>query len=411
MANWFGNRVSESIKIKKFLDTLSVEQWRRCTSNIDFRNVFDSIVNIGAGSFGEVYMMNVGDLRLVAKEAALTPKETKLAQKQVTGNVVPPLAYPYEYKLFDLIGDLLVNKNSPNFIFPYGLSLCNNCNPFGKRQVRSCYLTFMEAADGDMTKFMGQCSSAKLQRNLMLQILLGVSAMHSKYGILHRDIKLENILLKTAIKPGGFFKYNIKNSLVDYTFYVENMGIVALLSDFGVAVSFLPRCTPDQCGRRNALLVNNGGCLEFIPITCKQEVINMDKGLLGPARPLKWLDGTLSTYNTTRFNVPPEKMSPSIPIDLDDIVRYPPFDFAIDILDVLRMFTGGARMSQPDSHRGIFCTQSSFHGQLALIDSNKTMKRIVYSKCNPEYVVASEMVNLIYREPTGRVHVIEEYNL
>ena len=410
MSDWFSNRVTESLKIKAFLENVDIDQWKWCMENDDFLDVFDSSVQIGAGTFGVVYRMTVGDTKLVVKEAALSAKEKKLAMKKATGQVIPISAYPYEYKLFDFIGDMLLSKNSPNFIFPYGIALCDTCNPFGNKRKSACYLTFMEYADGDMTLYKDLCASAKIQQNLLMQILMGVEAMHSKYGIMHGDIKLDNILLKT-IRPGGYFKYTVKNALIDETFYIENTGIVALLSDFGVSVSMLPKYSPDECGRRNALLVKKGDNLEFVPITCKYEVINMEKGLLGKARPLKWDDGTLSTYNTTRNNISTERMEPSIPINLDDVLRYPPFEFTIDILDALRLFAGGARMSQHGDHCGIVCHENSFHDKIAMIDRTPASTRIVYSKTHPEYVLASQMAKLFRVTPRNKLPVIEAYNM
>ena len=131
---------------------------------------------IGKGTFAEVYL--VKDIKnnklLVAKKLNikyLSDKEKFYLQNEI--NILKMFQHPNIIKLYTVIK----NPNSTFLILEYcsGDSLYKNLYEYIKK--------------------FGAPFPEKLVQKLMRQILLGVKTLHEN-GIIHRDIKLENILIK-----------------------------------------------------------------------------------------------------------------------------------------------------------------------------------------------------------------------
>ena len=131
---------------------------------------------IGKGTFAEVYL--VKDIKnnklLVAKKLNikyLSDKEKFYLQNEI--NILKMFQHPNIIKLYTVIK----NPNSTFLILEYcsGDSLYKNLYEYIKK--------------------FGAPFPEKLVQKLMRQILLGVQTLHEN-GIIHRDIKLENILIK-----------------------------------------------------------------------------------------------------------------------------------------------------------------------------------------------------------------------
>lgn len=97
--------------------------------------------------------------------------------------------------------------------------------------------TCMELANQDLKTFLKQQSYIQndLIVSIMFQVCVAVMFMHNEFQNINRDIKPSNVLvLKTS--PGGVWKYTIRGT--DY--FVPNLGVVCLLTDFGVSYTYNP---------------------------------------------------------------------------------------------------------------------------------------------------------------------------
>lgn len=356
-------------KIRLEISKLQVEVWDMCVSkpHSKFRDELTNVQNIGRGTFGVVYRAKFKNFDIVIKEAYIKPKELKKLNERKSGNFSKP-SYSKEYNISLLLNDLLQTKMSPNFLFVYDLVMCNGCLIDGERG--KCFNTIMEPADGDL--YILRTQSFEQYESILYQMLLGVTAMHKKYGIYHRDIKLRNVLYK-SIPPGGYFKYIVD----DYTFYVKNNGILIFISDFGVSHVLSPTFSDEYYGTRN-VHVNSKGLLE--PVTCSK------------APKIKWNKKLFGTFNYITKNF---KDKCNINIDLYDMQKFPPLEFFFDIQDTLRMFAGGKRTVQPSYHHGLDISP----------DLKKTLEMNIleyfpYNKHSAKYLFAQEMLANIYSSPT-----------
>jgi hypothetical protein len=216
-------------RINNNLSKINVNQWDVCLSGdkTKFRQSLKSAQLIGNGSFGEVYSTVIGDDTVVVKESILRPSETLLLKHTVrkTVGAIPKNSYPEEYELLQLLQTALTLFKSPNFLRVYNIAVCDGCKLANQRQPGSCYLTFMEPADGDLAGlFYNGDLKVSDQYSVLYQLLLAVQVVHAEYGIYHADIKSQNVLFR-RIRPGGYFKYSIGPD----DFYVENTGLLIYL--------------------------------------------------------------------------------------------------------------------------------------------------------------------------------------
>jgi hypothetical protein len=206
----------------------------------------------------------------------------------------------------------------------------------------------------------------------------------------HTDIKAENVFVK-RIRSGGYFEYAIGSK----TYFVENTGYTIYLADFGVAVSMKRAYASlygGYLGLRDAELINDS---YWIPIKS-----NVDKPI-GRTMLHKWDDGSYSSIARSEAGIGLEykPVNTSRPIDLDDTNRFPPFDFFMDIQDVIRMFIGGKRTMQPDNHRGF--------GSTLNLEFADRLRSIAYApgfqykiRNSAKYIRADLMLDAIYtRDP------------
>ena len=140
---------------------------------------FDRIKLIGKGGFAEIYLIKEKDSKELFAMKVID--KTKISEKQASllENEIKILSYanhPNIIKLYQIINDAH-NINLKYLILEYcnGGSLQNNLN----QHMRICKQPFSE----------------KLVQKIMKNILFGVKYLHDK-GIIHRDLKLDNILLK-----------------------------------------------------------------------------------------------------------------------------------------------------------------------------------------------------------------------
>lgn len=92
-----------------------------------------------------------------------------------------------------------------------------------------------ELAKGDLKSFfdlydeLGSDITQTMLLNAVAQIIMSIASLHN-IGISHNDTHYGNFLYH-KIKPGGYIKYTIK----DKTYYVENLGYLWVIWDFGIS--------------------------------------------------------------------------------------------------------------------------------------------------------------------------------
>jgi hypothetical protein len=119
-----------------------------------------------------------------------------------------------------LVNQLVLQGVCPNFVMNYFWEYEDNK-----------LLTYNEfASGGDLHKWAQQDHSVEEWFNLFFQVVAGLISMQHHFGMMHTDFHSRNILVH-KVQPGGYWKYIIN----DKSYYVPNLGFVALISDFGFA--------------------------------------------------------------------------------------------------------------------------------------------------------------------------------
>lgn len=408
--SWFTKRLDKGIRINNSLRTISSDQWNMCMSGINapkFRENFTNIKEIGKGSFGQVYRASIITLdndvqktdEVVIKEAYLKPGEKRVLKALKTQNnkwdAISKNSYPQEYRILDLVNQLLLSHKCPNFVYIYNMAMCDGCKIMNVQQYSSgsCYVTFMESAKKDLALFQ---IWGEEQLSVLYQLLIAVYAIHKYYAIWHRDIKPSNILVQ-EIKAGGYFEYIIEGK----TYYVKNMGIVVYLSDFGVSEVLSPLYAFKHFyGTRNAEVMTSheevkGSNLYWKPITIK------------PNRTILWNDDSGTTVKgTNNYINTPSITNTSSPIDLNNNQKFPAFEFFNDIQDVIRIFIGGDRTEQHGKHPKLHTLDDKVEQLLVEKQARVNMSSIYEIHGTVKYVLANKMLDDLYIKPSGKTSYI-----
>lgn len=410
---WFTERLDKGLRINNSLRAINVDQWDMCMTGVNapaFRTNFSNVVEIGKGSFGQVYRatLNTGhDDQLVIKEAYLRPEEKRILKKAITQNqkweTIQKNSYPRENRILDLVNQLLLSRRCPNFVYVYNMAMCDGCivqRLFDKGRFASgsCYVTFMESADTDLDHV--DLINFEEQLSVLYQLLIAVYAIHRYYAIWHRDIKTANVFVK-LIKPGGYFEYVIEGK----TYYVKNAGVVAYLADFGVSEIMSPLYAfTNYYGSRNAEVMRSpqkvgGSNLYWKPISLARK----------PS--IDWYDTTTSSKVKGTINlINNPNIKSSVPINLNNSQKFPAFEFFDDIQDVIRMFVGGKQVAQSGSHRPMKTLSREFKDLItdkgAYLPSRSSMYKI---HGTVKYVLADEMLDQLYIKPRSVNKVVDRF--
>ncbi|AAU11018.1 serine/threonine protein kinase [lymphocystis disease virus-China] len=331
------DRLDKFTDIKQSFKSDKFDRWNYCVSVYSkFRQKLDNYKFIGRGSYGNVYRVSYNDNVLIVKETLVL----KDINEEITCSRIT--------------AEILELKYVPNLVYVFKTAFCRECIVSltrGGTKSGRCYVIVMESLDRslkDLNINQGQLESG------LLQLLLTLSVLHGQYGIVHRDIKAANILIK-AVPPGGCWKYKIAGR----KFYVPNYGLVFLLADFGLSTIYHPvNNETGFYGTRNAHLTSSGLPLGWGPMAGTEIVINPFNSLMNPngkpnsnAVPWKLGDYDLGYYTINKLTTQ-NYGSTQIPIDLNDMRAFPSWEFMGDIYDLLRTFTGGNRFFQAGNHKG-----------------------------------------------------------
>lgn len=379
-------------------------QWGVCMSgrNNDFRKRISDVKQLGRGSYGTAYKVKFKGNDIVIKESQLYGKDS-LKLSKYTKNLNATIAkidYPTEFKLLALVRKLITTDASPNFVLAYDIGFCNSCVYFDTQLIGNCFITFMELVDSDMWGVTFADDSENTVNgvySLIFQLLLALQAMETTYGILHNDIRTDNILMKN-IQTGGYFKYTIQNSLVNETFYVKNVGFLPMISDFGLASSIHPKYSSDKgndYGIR-CVRIEKDDNYSLTPLNDKTNRKTV----------LEWTDGTRTSFNEISKKTNLANISPSL--DPEDFATYPAFEFFNDIMDVLHMFNNGARMAYVGvpNHNGLINVPLAIVDRIDRLDESLKRSKIVNGykvpqlnmdkKTNAKFISAVLMVKELY---------------
>lgn len=411
---WFTQRLEKGLRINNNLRAINADQWDMCMTGTNapaFRDNFSEVVEIGKGSFGQVYRATLAtgyaDDKLVIKEAYLNPDEKRVLKRATTQNQkwedVKKNSYPQENRILDLVNQLLLSRRCPNFVYVYNMAMCDGCKvqrlfDQGNSAAGSCYVTFMESADTDLDHI--DLINFDDQLSVLYQLLIAVYAIHRYYAIWHRDIKTTNVFVQ-LIKPGGYFEYVIEGT----SYFVKNMGIVVYLADFGVSEIMSPLYAfSNYYGTRNAEVMRSsddidGSYLYWKPISVdNKQTLIWDGGRTSP------------NIKATRNVITNPRIKSSVPINLNNSQKFPAFEFFDDIQDVIRLFVGGKQSAQPGNHRRMRRLSSRLKDLImqkkAYLPTKSDMYRI---NGTVKYVLANEMLDQLYIKPQAVDNIVDRF--
>lgn len=142
-----------------------------------------------------------------------------------------------ELKIIKKCTKIFANKETSHFPIIYSSFYCNikNNNKLIPDIIKdkNYFVYLNELADGDLRTFTetnNNYKNDKLFLNTMIQIFIAIFTFHKKIKYCHNDCHDGNFLFH-KIKPGGYIKYKIKNEY----YYLENMGYLWVIWDFGLA--------------------------------------------------------------------------------------------------------------------------------------------------------------------------------
>lgn len=309
----------------------------RC-SNI--RTKLNNHTVISENWFGDVYKADIIGRRhiipVVVKESFLTDIEQKSTRSDRH-------SYSEDFRILSWTNQLLDKIKCPNFLFSYDTAECEckcDANDDNEQQcikdgnkIKACYVSFYEPADIPLSLIINQLTDAEKQ-SITYQLFTALHSLQKYYVLLHGSINPDTILIK-YVRSGGCIEYIVNGDM----YVVKNVGIIPFLTDFGDSKSFSPVYSGNSkyisYGTRNAIVQDNN----LIPIKCKYSVIN---GEIINAPLIHWNDGSDIGISSTNnhFDSISVNLQPSIPIDLNNGTKYPPFEFFYDIQDLVITIIG-----------------------------------------------------------------------
>ncbi|QHR78459.1 hypothetical protein KM759_gp020 [Lymphocystis disease virus 4] len=341
------DRVNRYKLLKLELEKTVIDKWKVCVNE----DLFDSSIKIDRGSFGDIYKVKFKDIDFILKEVYIAPYMLRKLGLTI-GKEWEKHQYPPEAIIGFMTNNILESGEAPNFVYVLGSYFCKPC------KVRSiCYNLLMEEVQGNLKTL--DKPTSNIVNSAVAQLLLGLNVLHKKYGLIHKDIKAENILIK-RIHSTGCFRYETTNRV----FYVPNEGYIFMLADFGISSSIKSCYAFDAfLGTRNFKIESSGQSIgwgseagleyKLKPFRVKLKPVFSTykytvKNLIPNTLINRWTDekgNVLGDYTENIMSA--DNLQPDLEIDLNDVDTFPAAEFTGDIQDIIRTFAGGYRYFQP----------------------------------------------------------------
>lgn len=329
------------------------EEGKQCKDLISRHIKFER--RLGSGLFGEVYSATLDEFKFAVKFASVTTFGRN------------PHGVSPEYHIGNLLNELVFNnvaQNLPVMVDSYSCDRCSFESKTIKNRTGRCIISISELGRFDLTEWISRKHNDDFLNSALFQIMAGIHAIQYHYGIVHMDIKPENILVYN-VEHGGYWKYTIYGR----DFYVPNFGKLFVISDFGLAKIFYPQFKYQHEYKRDeytslgdrVFLINNHHFEALnTPYIRSSKIQRYDSFLLN------WDDNSSTNVNRVLFNDRTKKViyNPVLTQPQKDLIGYdsndlqfydsnlvPPLEFMIDTQDVLRMFLGGRKMTHRTYHR------------------------------------------------------------
>ena len=347
---------------------------------------------LGKGSFGEVSIGNIiGTPIQVAIKKEKTSKKSALIKSI---NKYKNDSWNESFLTELIMNTVLSNRMGQAVPMIYKNFGCiDNCVFDCKKS--NCIINLMEKASGTLQDW----SKIKKYKsvewdNMIFQIMAGLATLQSnQLQIQHYDIKTINILYHKTI-PGGYWKYIIDGK----TYHVPNLGFVAIIADYGASDCLKPSIKykgskdrrfgfrgllrskdSEYCGivlatrtDHKSIGTNLRDIMTIKPEQgdkLKQEIdkkvtpYNYDylprHGYVSYNGLLYTATKEITDYKDIDLKIIPNSFSKKPEFSRKNILSknllensdiYPPIEFTFDTQDVLRMFTGGKRVTQAGHH-------------------------------------------------------------
>lgn len=245
-SSYIRNTLSDKVSIEKVLNTNAVEMkklkypsmknriadfhhYQKKIASKDFKKnqcqlysdkKADKLYEVlGFGHHGIAYKIRDGTKQYVVKRAFIN----KLKQYSITQNIDINIPEFNEILHMENINKVIAKKKSQHFPFLYNYTWCPKIDSI---------LLFTEFFDMTLLIFFMRERSVELYYNIMFQLLAASHFMQNTLKIVHNDLTLTNIMMR-KVRPGGYWKYKIGQ----HTYYVPNLGYIAIILDFGMAES------------------------------------------------------------------------------------------------------------------------------------------------------------------------------
>jgi len=209
---------------------------------IGHKKVTDPFIGkkIGEGEYGKIYEARYDvkgkKIPFVIKIASASTYDMRFIDKKYNKDALKREVY-VESASGQLISQLVLQKICPHFPLIYFDDITKTCQDKypGLSEFPRCYTSHQEYIKGiTLEKWAQRRHTTRQWYNAFFQILAALHALQYHFNMTHSDLHAENIMVK-RIKPGGYWKYKIDGK----TYYVENIGLVFYIIDFGF--SWIPQ--------------------------------------------------------------------------------------------------------------------------------------------------------------------------
>lgn len=357
------HRLSESERVRAIFAHMAPSGDVICSKNTNrLWSTLHQGARLGQGTWGAVYKASHDKLH-----QPIAIKFTRMTELDMKHAYEPQYDAWEEVFFLRMIHQLLsegqVCPNLPLLHADYG---CSHCNGMIEKASGPCLVTAMELARGDLDdisrKLWRKPQSLSFWYSVLFQIGAALECIHTRLWLHHRDVKSANILCY-EVPAGGHWTYVIQGQ----TYHVPNHGWMMVLADFNVAQCLDPRYDFFRQKKRRSL---GNRALIVDETTSVAEILNHDGKdlkrvkLHGATRDshmrdqqslVQQLDHTITDEvrwsEAQRSVLKKAGYSKDVSTDflLDSQIQFP-LEFGEDTQDMIRMFTGGKRMTMADDH-------------------------------------------------------------